>query len=177
MQQKTKQGPNAPPQMLPIADNPQKEEPTKGMTASLKEESAADDHATQQVMGTVVVEDTHYLHKLHLVHKALFFVILAVLGFFAVMVFVITLFFLIVVRTFFLRFFKGDETIHNVDENKDAVGSIVRVEEEIHPYKEGRVHYGGTTWQARSDDTLFRNSNAIIIGFDGNTILVKSIEE
>jgi membrane protein implicated in regulation of membrane protease activity len=88
-----------------------------------------------------------------------------------------TLFFLIVVRTIFLRFFKGDETIHNVDENKDVVGSIVLVEEEIQPYKEGRVHFRGTTWQARSDDTILKSSNAIILRFDGNVLVVKSIEE
>jgi membrane protein implicated in regulation of membrane protease activity len=88
-----------------------------------------------------------------------------------------TLFFLIIIRTLFLKFFKGDETIHNVDENLDAQGTIVLVEEDILPHKQGRVKFRGTSWQARSDNTILKDSKAIIINFDGNILIVKSIEE
>lgn len=87
------------------------------------------------------------------------------------------LFFLIFIRTLFLKFFKGDEVVQNVDENKDAQGTLVLVEEDILPYKEGRVHFRGTTWQARSDDTILKGTNAIIVQFDANVLIVKSIEE
>ena len=88
-----------------------------------------------------------------------------------------TLFFLIVIRTFFLRFYKGDTTVHNVDEQDEVKGSIVVVDEDIEPYKDGRIHFRGTTWQARSDSALLKNQKAIIIRLDGNTFIVKPIEE
>lgn len=88
-----------------------------------------------------------------------------------------TLFLLIVVRTFFLKYFEGDSTIHNVDEEKEAQGSVVLVEEEIQPYKEGRVHFRGSTWQARSDEEISKGKNAIVIRTDGNILIVKPIEE
>ena len=88
-----------------------------------------------------------------------------------------TLFFLIVIRTFFLRFYKGDTSVQNVDEQDEMKGSIVIVDEDIEPYKDGRVHYRGTTWQARSDAPILKNQKAIIIRLEGNTIIVKPIEE
>lgn len=88
-----------------------------------------------------------------------------------------TLFFLLVIRTFFLRFFKGNTSVHNVDEQDEMRGSIVTVDEEIEPHKEGRVHYRGSTWQARSDSRIAKNEKAIIIRLEGNTFLVKPIEE
>lgn len=90
---------------------------------------------------------------------------------------VATLFFLIVIRTFFLRFYKGDTTVHNVDEQEDMKGSIVIVEDDIEPYKDGRIHFRGTTWQARSDKAIHKNAKAIIIRLEGNTFIVKPIEE
>lgn len=90
---------------------------------------------------------------------------------------VATLFFLIVLRTFFLRFYKGNTSVHNVDEQEDMKGSIVTVDEDIEPFKDGRIHYRGTTWQARSDTPMAKNQKAIIIRLEGNTFLVKPIEE
>ena len=90
---------------------------------------------------------------------------------------VATLFFLIVIRTFFLRFYKGDTSVHIVDEQEEMKGSIVVVDEDIEPYKDGRIHYRGTTWQARSDSPILKNQKAIIIRLEGNTFLVKPIEE
>jgi inner membrane protein len=90
---------------------------------------------------------------------------------------VATLFFLIVIRTFFLRFYKGNTSVHNVDEQEEMKGSIVVVDEDIEPYKDGRIHYRGTTWQARSDTPILKNQKAIIIRLEGNTFLVKPIEE
>jgi inner membrane protein len=88
-----------------------------------------------------------------------------------------TLFFLIVIRTFFLRFYKGDTTVHNVDEQEDMKGSIVVVEDDIEPYKDGRIHFRGSTWQARSDISIQKNAKAIILRLEGNTFIVKPIEE
>jgi membrane protein implicated in regulation of membrane protease activity len=87
------------------------------------------------------------------------------------------LFFLIVIRTFFLRFYKGNTSIQNVDEQEEWKGSIVTVDEDIEPYKDGRIHYRGTTWQARSDAAILKNAKAIIVRLDGNTFIVKPIEE
>lgn len=86
-----------------------------------------------------------------------------------------SLFLLIFVRAFFMKYFAGDTTIHNVDEQKDAQGSIVEVVEDILPYKEGRVNFRGTAWQARSEEEIVIGSKAIIIRIEGNIIIVKSI--
>lgn len=86
-----------------------------------------------------------------------------------------SLFLLIFVRSFFMKFFAGDTTVHNVDEQKDAQGTLVEVEEDILPHKEGRVNFRGTAWQSRSEEELIKGSKAIIIRIEGNIIIVKSI--
>jgi membrane protein implicated in regulation of membrane protease activity len=89
----------------------------------------------------------------------------------------LNLLFLLFLRTLFLKYFEGHSLKQNVDEDRDAVGSIVQVVEEIRPYKEGRIYFRGTGWQARSDEEILKNEDAIIIRRDGNTWIVKSIKE
>lgn len=90
-------------------------------------------------------------------------------------VILISLFLLLVLRTFFLRYLEGDTSVQNVNEDRDAFGTIVEVSEDITPYREGRVQFRGAGWQARSDSELSKGSKAVITGRDGQTWIVKSL--
>lgn len=82
---------------------------------------------------------------------------------------------LLFLRTIFLRYFEGSSRKQNINEDLDAMGSIVLVMEDIHPYKEGRINFRGAGWQARSEEEIQKGSKAVISGRDGNTWIVKSI--
>lgn len=82
---------------------------------------------------------------------------------------------LLFLRTIFMKYFEGDSRKQNVDEDHDARGTIVDVLEDIHPFREGRVSFRGTGWQARSEEEITKGSKAVIIGRDGNIWIVKSI--
>ncbi len=84
---------------------------------------------------------------------------------------------LVFLRTLFIRKFEGDSSIQNVDEDKDLEGTLGDVIENIYPYKEGRIAVRGSTWKARSDQEIVAGQKAIVIGREGNTIIVKNIEE
>ena len=89
--------------------------------------------------------------------------------------FILSTLFLLVLRTFFMKYIGGDSTVHNVDEASDAEGSIVEVTETIEPHKEGRVNFRGVSWQARSEQEILKGSKAIVIGRDGNIWIVKTL--
>ncbi len=89
--------------------------------------------------------------------------------------FIITIFLMFTLRSIFIKYFEGDSTKENVDEDKDLVGSIVSVIEDVVPYKEGRVKFRDTTWLARSDEEITQGSRAVISGRDGNSLIIKSI--
>jgi inner membrane protein len=89
--------------------------------------------------------------------------------------FITSIVLLLGLRSFFLKYFEGDSTVQNVDEEADYVSSLVEVVEEIQPYREGRVSFRGVTWQARSEETLAAGSTAVITARDGNTWIVKSL--
>lgn len=89
--------------------------------------------------------------------------------------FIISLFLMIVLRSFFMKYFEGDSSIQNVDEDVDMQGSIVEVVEQVEAYKEGRVKFRDTTWAARSSEEIAVGEKAIISGRDGNVLVVKSI--
>lgn len=82
---------------------------------------------------------------------------------------------LLFLRTVLMKYFEGKSQIQNVDEDKDAAGTIVEVTQEIRSYQEGRIRFRGTSWQARSDDEIMKDSKAVIVSRDGNTWIVKSI--
>lgn len=82
---------------------------------------------------------------------------------------------LIFLRSLFLKYFEGDSRIHNTDEEKDALGSIVIVVEDIFAFKEGRVSFRGSSWQARSEVDLLKGSEAVIERIEGNILIVRSL--
>ncbi len=86
-----------------------------------------------------------------------------------------TIVLLIFLRSLFLKFFEGDSRVHDTNEEGDAIGSIVIVVEDIFPFKEGRVSFRGSSWQARSEVELLKGSEAIIVRLDGNILIVSSL--
>ncbi|MCB0419973.1 MAG: NfeD family protein [Bdellovibrionales bacterium] len=89
--------------------------------------------------------------------------------------FISSLILMLFLRSLFMKFFEGDSSIVDVDEDHELMGSVVVIVETIHPYKEGRVKFRDTTWKARSDEQLEIGASAIISGRDGNTLVIKSI--
>lgn len=89
--------------------------------------------------------------------------------------FITSLFLMIFLRSIFIKYFEGDTSIQNVDEDIDLKGSLVTVVEEVLPHKSGRVKFRDTTWQARSDEEFAEGSSAIIADRDGNVLIIKSI--
>ena len=74
-----------------------------------------------------------------------------------------------------MKYFGGDYTVQNVDENADAKGSIVEVAEDIQPFRDGRVHFRGSTWQARSESEITEGQQAIVLEMNGNILIVKPL--
>lgn len=89
--------------------------------------------------------------------------------------FIMSLVFILLLRSFFMKYFEGDSRVQNVDEDEDVVGSVVEVVEEILPHSEGRVKFRSSTWNARSDEALSVGVSAVIISRDDSTWIVKSI--
>ncbi len=89
--------------------------------------------------------------------------------------FISSLFLVLVLRSFFMKYFEGDSKVDDVDESKDVIGAIVEVCEEVLPHKEGRVRFRGSTWQARSEEEFPLGSKVRVVNQDGSTLIVKSI--
>lgn len=90
--------------------------------------------------------------------------------------FISSIFFIMVLRTALLKLYPAEDTVHNVDETEDAIGTIVEVIETITPYRRGRIKYLDVSWAAESDVELEAGLQAIISGQDGNCWIVKAIE-
>ena len=89
--------------------------------------------------------------------------------------FIISIISMLFLRSLFMKYFEGETSIDNVNEDEDILGKIVEVSELIEPHKEGRIRFGDSTWIARSDDTLTTDDKAVITGRDGNKFIVKAI--
>ncbi|MCB0415312.1 MAG: NfeD family protein [Bdellovibrionales bacterium] len=89
--------------------------------------------------------------------------------------FIISLFLILFLRAFFMKFFEGDQSVANVDEDDDLIGSIVYVTISVFPYKDGRVKFRETTWTARSEEEILEGSKALIKKREGNVLIIKSI--
>lgn len=89
--------------------------------------------------------------------------------------FIVSIFLMLFLRSLFIRYFEGDSSIQNVDEDSEILGSIVLVVEDIFPYKDGRVKFRDSTWSARSEDEIKSGDKALIENRDGNYLIVKSI--
>lgn len=89
--------------------------------------------------------------------------------------FITSLILIVTLRSVFMKYFEGDSIIQDVDEDKDSIGAIVEVVEEVEPYKEGRVRYRETTWIARSDEHFDIGAKARIINREGNIYIIKAL--
>lgn len=89
--------------------------------------------------------------------------------------FICSIFFMIFLRSLFIKYFEGDSTVHNIDEENELVDSLVTVIEDIQPYKEGRAKFRDSTWVARSDETILAGDRAVIVRSDGNILILKSL--
>lgn len=89
--------------------------------------------------------------------------------------FITSLILLLTLRSVFMKYFEGDSVVQDVDEDKDSIGAIVEVIEEVEPYKEGRVRYRETTWIARSDEHFDIGAKARIINREGNIYIIKAL--
>ncbi len=89
--------------------------------------------------------------------------------------FIMSIVMLVSLRSLFMKYFEGDHTIHNVDEEKDIQGSLVEVREDIFPYRDGRVLFRGVHWQARSESEILTGAQAVVIRSEGNVLIVKQL--
>lgn len=66
--------------------------------------------------------------------------------------FIISLVFIVTLRSLFYRLLPGDTNYGEYDEDQDAAGTIVDVVQDIHrDDKNGRIKFRGTTWIAMSE--------------------------
>lgn len=89
--------------------------------------------------------------------------------------FIISIILMLFLRSIFVKYFEGDSLVQNVNEDLDIIGSLVIVTEDIKPYKEGRIRFRDSTWSGRSEEEIDNGQQAIIIGRDGNTLIIKSL--
>lgn len=89
--------------------------------------------------------------------------------------FIISIILMLFLRSIFVKYFEGDSLVQNVNEDLDIIGSLVTVTEDIKPYKEGRIRFRDSTWSGRSEEEIDNGQQAIIIGRDGNTLIIKSL--
>jgi membrane protein implicated in regulation of membrane protease activity len=89
--------------------------------------------------------------------------------------FIISIIFIFVLRTFVLRFMPGDIEMHSVDEDQDALGSVVEIIEDVLPEKNGRIRFRDTTWKAQAEVKIMIDEKAVIAGRDGNIWIIKKI--
>ena len=89
--------------------------------------------------------------------------------------FILTLVLILGLRSLVLKFMPSETKKHNIDEDKDAIGSIVEVYEKITPAEEGRVKFRETTWVALSEDSLEIGEKAMITRRDGLKYWVRKI--
>ena len=89
--------------------------------------------------------------------------------------FISSLVYILFLRSIFIKYFEGDSQVQNVDEDQDLVGSLVEVANAIKPYEEGRVKFRDSYWQARSDEELPPGEKALVVGRQGNVLIVKSL--
>ncbi|MCT4641391.1 MAG: NfeD family protein [Bacteriovoracaceae bacterium] len=85
--------------------------------------------------------------------------------------FILSIFLLFTLRSFFMKYFEGDTTIHNTNELEDMLGASATVLENIENGK-GRIIFRGTTWQAICDIDLPKGSDVIIKDLKNNIFTV-----
>jgi len=87
--------------------------------------------------------------------------------------FIIATFLLFVVNVITDKWFGGDKSIANTDENLDIYGHQALVVETIGPgQSKGRVEFHGTTWSALGDGTVIEQGRLVTIICKDNISLV-----
>lgn len=76
-----------------------------------------------------------------------------------------------------MKYFEGDSRIQNTDEDEDAYRKVAIVSENISPSNNGRIHFRGTTWEAKSDYQISKNEKVIIIKREENIWVVDPIQK
>jgi membrane protein implicated in regulation of membrane protease activity len=87
--------------------------------------------------------------------------------------FMLSIVFMFVLRSFFMKYFEGETFVEDLSEDDAAEGAVVEVCEEIFPYKEGRIKFRGSTWKARSEQEIKKGDKGIITGRDQSVWIVK----
>lgn len=90
--------------------------------------------------------------------------------------FIISIVFMLFLRSLFMKYFEGDTSIQEVGEENEYAGSLVEIVELIEPFKDGRVMYKGTTWTGRSEVRLEIGSKARVIKREGSALLIEEIK-
>ena len=91
--------------------------------------------------------------------------------------FLISMIYVLLIRSLFFKFFPGETTITDVDQNHEAIGSIVEVIETITRSRAGRIRYRNTSWQAMSDEEFAVGAKAIIIDRKDQIWIVASADK
>ncbi|NRA65919.1 MAG: NfeD family protein [Pseudobacteriovorax sp.] len=91
--------------------------------------------------------------------------------------FMISLVFVLGLRSVALKFLPGDTSVDNVSLDDEPIGAIVEVISEISASVPGRISYRGTGWPAKSSSSHEKGDKVIIKGKSDEYWLVTSIEE
>lgn len=91
--------------------------------------------------------------------------------------FIVATFLLFILNFFTNKFFGGEQSIDNTDEELDIFGKDVLVIDNIGPgTKKGRVEFQGTTWTALGDGSeIIAGNHAKIICKDNISLVVEKI--
>ena len=83
----------------------------------------------------------------------------------------------IVLRPLALRYFGGSASVGLTDEDADAIGQVVTVEQPMDEDTTGRIRFRGATWDARTiDGTLPEGASAKILYRDNLTWIVEAAD-
>lgn len=81
-------------------------------------------------------------------------------------------------RQVFARLAPGNTQISNMDEDVDAIGQVVEVVKTINPSSEdGRIHFRGTTWAAKSNQIIKQGEKAILDSRELNLWVVSPLDK
>lgn len=91
--------------------------------------------------------------------------------------FISSIIMLLLLRSFFMKYFEGDSRVQSTDEDSDAYGQTVEVIEDVNPSHPGRIYFRGSSWSAKSEVSILKNEKATIVGRDSNTYIIKPFTE
>ena len=79
-------------------------------------------------------------------------------------------------RQVFARLAPGESVVSNMDEDKDAYGSIVEVLKTVGPHEKGRIFFRGTSWEASSSQVIKTGEKAILKSRDLNMWIIEPMD-